>query len=64
MRIPGRDPAEGLDTQFLIKKTLDEMDGGDAIERLADRIAFGAELSLQGTFLHGSQRLLTFNEQA
>ncbi|KAJ7855960.1 Metallo-dependent phosphatase-like protein [Mycena olivaceomarginata] len=64
MRIPGRDPAEGLDTQFLIKKTLDEMDGGNAIERLADRIAFGAELSLQGTFLHGSQRLLTFNEQA
>ncbi|KAJ7366616.1 Metallo-dependent phosphatase-like protein [Mycena albidolilacea] len=63
MRIPGRDPAEGLDTQFLIKKTLDEMDRGDAIERLADRIAFGAELSLQGTFLHGSQRLLTFNEQ-
>ena len=39
MRIPGRDPAEGLNMEFLIKKTLDDT-GSDEVERLADRIAF------------------------
>jgi serine/threonine-protein phosphatase 2B catalytic subunit len=44
MRIPGRDPAEGLNMEFLIKKTLDEhVDGasGDIVERIAERIARG-----------------------
>ncbi|KAJ7653164.1 Metallo-dependent phosphatase-like protein [Mycena polygramma] len=40
MRIPGRDPAEGLNMEFLIKKTLDDTSAGDDVERLADRIAF------------------------
>ncbi|KAJ7434518.1 Metallo-dependent phosphatase-like protein [Mycena galericulata] len=41
MRIPGRDPAEGLNMEFLIKRTLDEdLGAGDDVERLADRIAF------------------------
>ncbi|KAJ7171083.1 Metallo-dependent phosphatase-like protein [Mycena filopes] len=41
MRIPGRDPAEGLNMEFLIKQTLDDTGGaGDDVERLADRIAF------------------------
>ena len=40
MCIPGRDPAEGLNMEFLIKKTLDDMGSGDEVERLADRIAF------------------------
>ncbi|KAJ7080590.1 Metallo-dependent phosphatase-like protein [Mycena belliarum] len=39
MRIPGRDPAEGLNMEFLIKQTLDDA-AGDDVERLADRIAF------------------------
>ncbi|KAJ7621011.1 Metallo-dependent phosphatase-like protein [Roridomyces roridus] len=38
MRIPGRDP-EGLNMEFLIKKTLDD-DANADVERLADRIAF------------------------
>ncbi|KAJ7737325.1 Metallo-dependent phosphatase-like protein [Mycena metata] len=40
MRIPGRDPAEGLNMEFLIKQTLDDTGAGDDVERLADRIAF------------------------
>ncbi|KAJ7729794.1 Metallo-dependent phosphatase-like protein [Mycena metata] len=40
MRIPGRDPAEGLNMEFLIKQTLDDTGAGDEVERLADRIAF------------------------
>ncbi|KAJ7148745.1 Metallo-dependent phosphatase-like protein [Mycena crocata] len=39
MRIPGRDP-EGINMEFLIKKTLDDDAAGDDVERLADRIAF------------------------
>ncbi|KAJ6629337.1 Metallo-dependent phosphatase-like protein, partial [Mycena sp. CBHHK59/15] len=44
MRIPGRDPAEGLNMEFLIKKTLDDAaddEQGGVVERLADRIARG-----------------------
>ncbi|KAK7052467.1 Serine/threonine-protein phosphatase [Favolaschia claudopus] len=40
MRIPGRDPSEGLSMEFLIKKTLDDTGSNDEVERLADRIAF------------------------
>ncbi|KAJ6551754.1 Metallo-dependent phosphatase-like protein [Mycena capillaripes] len=41
MRIPGRDPgSDGLNMEFLIKKTLDDTGAGDDVERLADRIAF------------------------
>ncbi|KAF7304318.1 Serine/threonine-protein phosphatase [Mycena chlorophos] len=40
MRIPGRDPTEGLNMEYLIRQTLEDSGAGEDVERLADRIAF------------------------